>query len=103
MNSVKITGFIYATNSSFAHDKPYFTFCESDMTSHGWIKVAPVAFDVAIPADFNFQAAKIAALEALKEKARHDFQARMAELTEQISKLQALEFVAPQPADGVSA
>ena len=46
------------------------------------------------PENFDFTAQKIAALQALKQKAQDDFAKSIYQINEKISKLQALEYTA---------
>ena len=46
------------------------------------------------PENFDFTAQKIAALQAMKQKAQDDFTKSVRQINEKISKLQALEYTA---------
>ena len=46
------------------------------------------------PENFDFTAQKIAALQAMKQKAQDDFTKAVHQINEKISKLQALEYTA---------
>lgn len=93
MANATIKGFIHANTSGYG-DKFMF-FATEDMTACGYVKVMPYAFEVEIQDDFNYVAAKVAGLEKQKEKLRDEFNRRVMEINDEISKLQCLEFQAP--------
>lgn len=91
MATATIKGFIHANLSNVGHNEFVF-FTSEDMTSYGYAKVMPHSFDIEIPDDFNVVAWKVGALETQKEKLREEFNRRVAQINEEISKLQCLEF-----------
>lgn len=97
MTTVTIKGFICALQFDWDRE-PRYTFCTSPMDTHGYVTVMPHEFEVEVPTGFNMTAAQVASLEKTKEKLRDEFNSRVAELNEQISKLQALPYEAPEAA-----
>ncbi len=78
--------------------KGFITHCEGDfqffgaeMQEYGYATVMPYSIEVEIPDAFDPTAAQVALLEAAKQKARADFQARVTELDRQIQSLLAIE------------
>ena len=63
-----------------------------DMSKYGYIAVGPVEFEYELPAGFNPIAAQVDALEKQRETLRKEFNARINQINDQISKLQCLEF-----------
>lgn len=90
MATVTIKGFIHASVDKYMERFAFFM--AEDMTNCGYVNVMPYQFDVEIPDDFNMVAAKVAGLETQREKLRDEFNRRIAQINEEISKLQCLEF-----------
>lgn len=68
-----------------------------DSSRDGRVFVAEHTTDIEVPDDFNPLTDHIKDLEAAKQKARADFQARITELDRQIQSLMAIEHVEPTP------
>lgn len=92
---VTIKGFIHWKQPHYAGDEEFsfypFEWKDSEYNG-GRIVVMPHSFEVDVPDDFDPTAKQIAALEKEKAKVRKEFNARIAQLNEQIGKLQALTF-----------
>lgn len=69
------------------------TWPEEDRGGRIFVKEVQSTFDV--PDDFDPAAAQVALLEAEKQKARAEFQARITEIDRQIQSLLAIEHVEP--------
>ena len=69
-----------------------FWFNHFDMSEHGYVTVMPHVFEIDVPDDFNPVPQQVAILEKEKAKVRQEFNQRIAQLNEQIGKLQALTF-----------
>lgn len=91
--TVTIKGFAYEADFGYGN-KPEYRFFNSDTMADQWYTlIGPVEFEYTIPDSFNPQQAKLAALEKEKAVVRAEYLARVREIEERISKLQALEFV----------
>jgi hypothetical protein len=92
---VTIKGFIHYCAPRYEEDVPY-SFLAYDLTdseyADGRVMVMPHDLVVDVPDDFDPTPKQIAALEAEKAKVRAEFNQRIAQLNEQIGKLQALTF-----------
>lgn len=77
------------------YDEYQFFTCE--MKEYGYATVMPYSIEVEIPDAFDPAAAQVALLEAEKQKARAEFQARITEIDRQIQSLLAIEHVEPSP------
>ena len=97
---VTIKGFIHYCPPMYGIDGPY-SFLGYDITgseyAHGRVMVMPHELVVDIPDDFDPTPKQIAALEKEKENVRAAFNQRIAQLNEQIGKLQALTFDEVKP------
>jgi hypothetical protein len=91
VKTVKITAFVYELD--FGHgDGPEFRVFNSDTQGDKWYTlVGPVEIEYEIPDSFNPTASKLAQLEKEKAAVRAEYLARVREIEERISKLQALE------------
>lgn len=74
-----------------AHCEGEYRFFAAEMQEYGYTTVMPYSIEVEIPDAFDPTAAQVAMLEAAKQKARADFQARVTELDRQIQSLLAIE------------
>jgi hypothetical protein len=92
---VTMNGFIHWKKGYKSPDFHFWTW--EDMTSSGYVLVGPCSFECEIPDDFNPVPGQVAALEKEKAKVRHEFNQRIAQLNEQIGKLQALTFDEVKP------
>ena len=72
------------------------THATHEMTEHGYITIMPYTLKFTVPDDFNPVAAQVAALEAAREKLRKEFNARINQIEDEISKLQAICYDAPE-------
>ncbi len=88
---ITIKGFIHYYKSEW-RDQATYSFYEADMSStRGFgVVVMPHEFTIDVPADFDPTPQMIAALENEKAKARKEFNDRIAQLNDEITKLQAL-------------
>jgi len=66
-----------------------------DMASEGWVKVGIATIEVEIAPIEELQSQQLATLVAQLEKERADSMVRQNELTDKISKLQALSYSGP--------
>lgn len=72
---------------------PFFTLTTSDgMEDHGWMLVRKVPVTVELPDMSGLMQQRLAALEKEKASVRAAYLARVREIEERISKLQALDF-----------
>lgn len=87
---VTINGFLLWKKESWSNEGS-FQFMPWEMESHGYVTVMPHSFELDI-GDFNPVPAQLDLLEKEKAKVRQEFNNRIAQLNEQIGKLQALTF-----------
>lgn len=87
MATATIKGFIHKSINS-----EDFALFGCDMTKYGYVLVCPYEFAFEIPATFNPIAAQVSALEKQRDKVRSEFNMRIAQINDEISKLQCLEF-----------
>ena len=88
MKKIKINGFIHARKCPYTDsiDYAFFAFKADD-----YVTVCDHQIEVSVPDDFNIEVGMIANLEASKEAATVQFHKRIAEINNEISKLQCLE------------
>lgn len=91
MKTVTIKGFIVARKWEW-DDKVGFQFNGCPLDTNGFVTVMPHEFEVELPDGFNITAAMVGSLEKSKADLRAEFNARIAQINDQISKLQCLEF-----------
>lgn len=86
---IKIDGFIHKNKYSRS-----FVFYQHDMSEYGDILVGPhtLEFDYELPEGWNPVAAQVSALEKAKATLSAEFNRRVAQINDEISKLQCLEF-----------
>lgn len=91
--TVALTGYVYLQDfgASLGMKPSYVLFGSDNMGDRHYTLVGSVDIAYELPAGFNPTAAKLAAIEQERERVRRAFYARLAELDEQASKLQALE------------
>lgn len=89
--TVTIKGFVHEVDYGWG-DKEYQLYA-TDMSGKYRALIGPAEFQFTIPDDFNPIPAKLAAIEQAKAAARKEYMDKVAELNEQASKLQALEYV----------
>ena len=84
--------YVYFSKYSFETTGSWtaFSFRTADTESMTFVCEQDVEFD--IPENYDPTAQKIAALQALKQKAQDDFTKSVRQINERISKLQALEY-----------
>jgi len=87
--TIKIEGFIMRSPHS-----GNICFYESDMSQYGYLMVGPYTheFDYELPEGWDPTAAQVAALNKQKDALTDEFHRRVAQINDQISKLQCLEF-----------
>jgi hypothetical protein len=91
--TVTIEGFVYELDLGLGFDsKSYHLFASDRMGDQDYALIGPAEFTYTIPETFNPTASKIAALEKTKAAMKAEFSRRVAELDEQITKLQAIEY-----------
>jgi hypothetical protein len=91
MATVKIKGYINATKHAWNEDVTY-SFNTMAIDSHGYVPVMPFEIEFELPSALNIIALQVASLEKTKTALRAEFDKRVAEINDQISKLQCLEF-----------
>jgi hypothetical protein len=90
MTTATIKGFVY--HADYGYGEPEFRILGSDkMSDQHYTLVGPLSIEYEVPADFNPTAAKLAALEAEKQKVRAAYLERVREIERRIANLQALE------------
>jgi hypothetical protein len=88
--TVKLKAFVY--EADFGYGEPEFRIFNTETMGDKWYTlIGPADFEYEIPASFNPTAAKLAALEKQKQAVRAEYLARVREIEERISNLQALE------------
>lgn len=92
MAAATIKGFIHFRGEARYGTDRYAFFSSEDMSECGYTKVMAHEFVVEIPDEFNPTAAQLDALEKTKTELSKEFNARIAQINDQISKLQCLEF-----------
>lgn len=90
---VSIPGFINYKKPTWSDDTG-FHFHQSDMSEYGYVIVKAHILEVEIPDDFDPRPKQVELLQAEKQKAMAEFQARVTAIDKQISQLTALEFTA---------
>lgn len=88
---VAIIGFVLYKKDTWDKEARFY-FQPWQMEEHGYVTVMPHSFEIDIPENFNPVASQVAILEKEKSKVRAEFNRRIAQLNEQIGKLQALTF-----------
>jgi hypothetical protein len=89
MAKVKFQQHLYSVD--YGDGKPQWRlWATPTMSDKYWTLVGPVEVEVEVPDDFDARPAKIAALEAEKQKLRAAFAARVTEIEREISQLQAI-------------
>lgn len=96
---VEIPGTIWAKkhewNSKITYD---FVGGKLDMSCSGYMKICEHTICFEIPAEFNPVAAMVDSLEKQREQLKDAFHARVREINEEISKLQAICYDAKESA-----
>ena len=87
---VTIDGFVLYKKDAW-ETKGEFYFQKWEMEEHGYVTVSPCSIELDVPDDFNPVPAQLDLLEKEKAKIRDEFNQRIAQLNEQIGKLQCLE------------
>lgn len=90
MATIKIEGFVVARKNW--DEKFEYTWAAVELKEHGYITVKPQVLEFELPSDFNPTAAMIESLAAEKQKIQAAFSAKIAEINDKISNLQALTF-----------
>ena len=84
------------TKEVFVHLHKYddgeFYLAEGDMSKFGYVLVNKQMIDFHIPNDFDPVPVKMAMLQAQEAKVREEFNERIAQIKDEISKLQALTY-----------
>lgn len=94
---IEIKGYVHARIYSWAPDKPqYEVFSSADVSclnsEHAtYVLVQEVTFTIDAPA-IDYRTIRIAALDKEETKLRADFQKRVTEIREEVSRLQAIEY-----------
>jgi hypothetical protein len=92
MKTVTISAYVYELDWGYG-SKPEYRILSSDKQSdEHYTLIGPVSVPYTIPDSFNPTAAKLAALEKEKQAVRAAYLAKVSEIEERISKLQAIEF-----------
>jgi hypothetical protein len=94
MTTATIKGFVYEADYGYSSEPEYRFFSSPDMGDKYYTLIGPCEFTYELPADFNSKSAKIAALQKEQERLRAEFFAKVGAITQRISELQAIEFVA---------
>lgn len=92
MKQVTIKCFVYEKDWGYGAPKEFEVWPIDSMGNQYTALIGPAEFTYTIPDDFNPTAQKVAALEKQKERAHAEFAAKVREIDEQISKLQAIEY-----------
>lgn len=87
---VQVTGYIYHCNLRSGKESPFVFFNTATMEDRWYSLVGPAEFTYEVPEEFDPTRAELAKLEREAAAVRAAFQARMAEINERVSKLQAL-------------
>jgi beta-mannanase len=93
-----IKGFIHFRDRSNWEDSKYAFFMSDDMSECGYVKVMAYELTIEIPDAFNPTAAQLDALEKQRAALSKEFNLRIAQINDQISKLQCLEFTPAEAA-----
>jgi hypothetical protein len=91
MATTKIEGFILA-QENWSKNGYIYTWSPVELKDHGYMTVMPKVLEFELPDDFNPVAAMMDALMSKRKKIQAEFTARIAEINDQISNLQALTF-----------
>jgi hypothetical protein len=88
---VTISGFVYEADYGYGGEVEYRFFSTDTMGDKFYTLIGPVEFTYDIPDSFNSTAAKVAALEAERDRISAEFAAKVRDINARISNLQALE------------
>jgi hypothetical protein len=91
MKKVTISGYVYELDFGYGDEPSYRIFGSDTQGDEHYTLIGPVEVVYEIPDSFNPTAAKLAALEKEKQAVRAAYLAKVREIEERISKLQALE------------
>lgn len=99
MQTIEITGHIYAVKQSWDNETRYEhgSFSPEYAPSH-WLHVCEHKIVVEMPATFNPVAAEIEAIERENEQLRAEFNRQIGRNMERLAKIQALPFEAKEAA-----
>jgi hypothetical protein len=86
----KHTQHLHLYRTDYFGNQDWVTFSGPDQADRFTTYVSPVEVSFEVPDNFNLAAAKLSQLAREQEMVRAAFQKRMAEIHEEISKLQAL-------------
>lgn len=102
---IEIKGYVHARIYSWEPNKPEYQFFTSDDASFmnseltTYVLVTPVTITAEVPDEGpDYRSARVAALEKEETKLRADFQKRVTEIREEVSRLQAIEYTPAQEA-----
>lgn len=103
MATIEIKGYVHARIYSWAPDKPEYQFFSSDDVSclnnenTTYVLVHEVSVTIDAPA-IDYRSIRVAALEKEETKLRAEFQKRVTQIREEVSRLQAIEYTPAQEA-----
>lgn len=92
---IEIKGFIHA-QKSYNNELRYVFFYSEDMGGSGYVNVCPHTIVFELPKGFDPTAGFISALEKRKAELHREFAEEVARINEEISKLQAITYEAPE-------
>lgn len=92
---IEVNGFIHA-QKSYSGELRYVFFYSEDMGDSGYVMVCPHTIVFELPEGFDPTGGFIAALEKKKEALHAEFADAVAKINNEISKLQAITYEAPE-------
>ncbi|PZX29434.1 hypothetical protein C7416_104439 [Cupriavidus phytorum] len=98
MQTIEITGHIYAQRNAWDNSLNYTFFTFDGMEEHGYLYVCPHKIVAEVPDSFNPVAAEVAALEKERENVRAELNARIKQINDRIANLTCIEHTPVQEA-----
>ena len=92
MTTVTVKTIVHLSSFS-STGRPLYAVYNSDMSEFGHAPIGDYEFEFELPAGFNPNAARVTILEKERDRINAEFGKRVKQINEQITKLQAIEFV----------
>lgn len=91
MAQITIKGTVYVDAGSLTHSEQRFAFFGFDASNSGYVPIGAHVIEYTTPDDWNPVASGVAAINTQISKEGDEYQARVRQLREQLSKLLAIE------------
>ena len=89
---IEITGHIHWRKARYQKEEEY-QFFQTDMSQYGYVVVCPTTLELEIPDDFDPVKGQVEVLKKERARIHAEFQSRVNEIDDALSKLLCLEFV----------